>query len=84
MSKLTIDEFWKIKHQIDDEIQRLGWTKEKAKNHIYIVYRKSSRLSMTDEELLDFLSYLRSFSVAKSIPSVSTPKRRRRRRRGNL
>ena len=82
MNKLTIDEFWKLKHQIDDEIKRLGWTKEKAKGHIKTVYGKSSRLSMSDEELFDLLNYLRSFCSTKSIPSVSTPLRRRRKRRG--
>ena len=82
MKKLTIDEFWKLKHQIDDEIKRLGWTKEQAKNHIYIKYRKYSRLSMSDEQLFDLLSYLRSFCSTKSIPSVSSLNRKKRKRRG--
>ena len=81
MKKLTVDEFWEIKHQIDDEIKRIGWSKDRAKDYIKGVYDKSSRLSMTDEQLVDFLDYIRSFCPTKSIPSVSSSTRRNRRRR---
>ena len=81
MKKLTVDEFWEIKHQIDDEIKRIGWSKDRAKDYIKKVYNKSSRLSMTDEQLIDFLSHIRSFCPAKSISSVSNSARRDRKRR---
>lgn len=81
MNKFTGDEFWEVKHQIDDEINRLGWSKSKVKVHIKTVYGKSGRLSMTDEELLDLLRYLRSFCSVKSISRVSRPSRRERRKR---
>ena len=77
MKKLTIDEFWSIKHQIDDEVARIGWTKDQAKDYIKRAYNKSCRLSMTDEQLIDLLTYLRTLCPAKT----SSRKGRRRRRK---
>lgn len=81
MSKLTITEFWDIKHQIDDEATRLGWSKQKCKSHIKTVYGATSRLSMSDEDLLDLLQYLRNLSTTQIIPRVSSSTRRSKRRR---
>ena len=81
MKKLTVDEFWEIKHQIDDGIKRIGWSKAQAKDYIKGVYDKSSRLSMTDEQLIDFLNYIRSFCRTKSRPSVSSTRRKNTKRR---
>lgn len=81
MKKLTVTEFWDIKHQIDDEVDRLGWSKDKCKSHIKTVYGATSRLSMTDEDLIDLLNYLRNLTVSKIIPSVSRRKPRKRRGR---
>lgn len=79
--RLTITEFWDIKHQIDAEVERLGWTKEQCKSHIKTVYGANSRLSMSDEDLLDLLAYLRNLHSVKIIPRVSSRKAKKRRGR---
>lgn len=76
----TID-FWKIKHEIDSEIKRLGWSVAQCKNFLLWNYRKRSRLVMTDEELVDCLKKLRNINDVNIIPSVSSGKKARRRRR---
>ena len=84
MTKLTASQFWEIKHQIDDEVARLGWSKAKCKSHIKTVYGASSRLSMTDEQLFDLLAYLRNLSATQIVPSLSRPTRREKRRRRRI
>ena len=54
--------FWGIKHAIDTEVARLGWSKQKAKAYIQQRYHKNSRLYMSDEELLNLLQALRNLS----------------------
>ena len=57
-SKSLID-FWSLKHQIDDEIARLGWSKRHCTAYIVKRYGKISRLVMTDDQLIDLLEALR-------------------------
>ncbi|MDJ0594839.1 MAG: hypothetical protein QNJ72_33490 [Pleurocapsa sp. MO_226.B13] len=65
--KAKID-FWNLKHQIDDQAARLGWSKAKCKAYILETYGKDSRLKMTDDQLLDLLERLRTFnSRAKAV-----------------
>ena len=84
MKPLTEIEFWEIKHAIDDEVVRLGWSKQECIEFIQKRYRCRSRLVMRDVQLRDCLKYL------KGLPSLSTEsekeqerktRRRRRRRR---
>lgn len=42
----------------DEELQRLGWTNIKGRDHLIATYKKRSRQLLTDAELLDFLQYL--------------------------
>jgi hypothetical protein len=70
-------DFWATKHAIDDEVARVGWSKEKCIIHIKQRYRVRSRLSMTDEQLLHFLEHLRSLPLRRA----STQKLRTRSRR---
>ena len=74
MTPIAID-FWKLKHQIDDEIIRLGWTKDECISYIQQRYNKRSRLVMSDEEMISMRDELR---VIQPIDKV---KRRRRKRR---
>jgi phage tail tape-measure protein len=77
-----IDDFWRIKHQIDDEVARLGWSKARAKGHIEQVYRKSSRLVMSDEQLLHLLEYLQSLPTpTRNNTTSKTTSRKRKKRR---
>lgn len=44
----------------DAELQRLGWSNKKRRRHLKKTYGKQSRQQLTEEELLQFLSYLKS------------------------
>ena len=74
-------DFWAVKHAIDDEVARLGWSKEKCIVYITQRYKARSRLSMTDEELVHFLEHLRNLPSGKIIPTVSRDRRDRRKRK---
>jgi hypothetical protein len=66
---LTITEFWEIKKEIDREVDRVGWSKEKCIAYIYNRYHVRSRLAITDDQLIHFKAYLVSLpdkQVAKS------------------
>jgi len=49
---------------IDREMARLKWTKEQGRDYLIEKYNKRSRQLLTDEELLDFLSHLKSDQVS--------------------
>ena len=53
-------DFNAIKHQTDIELKRLGWTRDDGRNFLQRTYGKRSRLSLTDEQLLEFLQYLQN------------------------
>jgi hypothetical protein len=59
-TKMSNFDFWAIKHAIDDEVARLGWSKEKCIVYIQQRYNARSRLAMTDEQLTSFLNHLKS------------------------
>jgi len=42
------------------ELQRLGWNNQKGRDYLKQTYGKISRQYLTDEELLEFLEYLKS------------------------
>ncbi|NEU75996.1 hypothetical protein PI95_026445 [Hassallia byssoidea VB512170] len=44
----------------DVEIERLGWTKEQVREYLIKNYGKRSRVLISEEESLDFLTYLES------------------------
>lgn len=46
--------------QIEQEMERIHWTKEQGRDHLKQTYGKRSRQQLTDEELLDFLNYLKA------------------------
>ncbi len=49
-----------IKAETDIELKRLGWTSQEGRDFLVQNYGKRSRTFLTDEELKDFLKYLRS------------------------
>ena len=75
-------DFWATKYAIDDEIARLGWSKEKCIVYIQQRYNRRSRLTMTDEQLTSFLAYLRSLPTKENttVKLRSREERRKRRR----
>ncbi|MBW4521753.1 MAG: hypothetical protein KME16_18895 [Scytolyngbya sp. HA4215-MV1] len=54
--------------QIDTEMMRVGWTKEQGRDHLKKTYKKRSRQQLSDEELLDFLSHLKSLPSSSQTP----------------
>lgn len=57
---MTTFDFTEVIAQTNREMLRLGWTKEHGRNHLLVTYGKRSRTRLTDEELLEFLDYLKS------------------------
>ncbi len=53
--------------QIADEMERIGWSKTQGREHLRTTYSKQTRAELTDDELTDFLAYL------KSCPAANTP-----------
>ena len=51
-----------IKKEIDCNMQRLGWSEKKGKDYLIKRYGKSSRLNLTDAELIEFRGYLKKQS----------------------
>jgi hypothetical protein len=54
--------------QIDTEMMRVGWSKEQGRDYLKTTYKKRSRQQLSDDELLDFLSYLQSLPSAIETP----------------
>lgn len=52
--------FGEVIAQTDVEMQRLGWTTDRGREHLKKTYGKRSRFLLTELELLDFLQYLAS------------------------
>jgi hypothetical protein len=74
-------DFWGTKHAIDDEVARIGWSKEKCIVYIQQRYHARSRLAMTDEQLTLFLAYLRSLPTKeRTTQKLKTRDEKRRRR----
>lgn len=46
--------------QTSVELKRLGWNEVQGRTHLMATYGKRSRQQLTDEELLEFLDYLKS------------------------
>lgn len=72
--------FFALKHAIDDQIARLGWTKERAIVYIKDRYGVRSRLSMTNVQLQHLLITLANMSTPE-IREKSAKRSDRRRRK---
>jgi hypothetical protein len=46
--------------QIGAQIDRIGWTKKQGSTYLQDTYNKKTRVELTDEELFEFLDYLKS------------------------
>ncbi|MBD2187441.1 hypothetical protein [Pseudanabaena mucicola] len=49
--------------KIDVEMERLGWKKEQGRDYLVRTFHKKSRQQLTDAELLQFLSHLKSLAT---------------------
>lgn len=52
-------DFNDIKRLTDIEIKRLGWKKDQGKNYLMKKYGRPTRLHLTDDQILEFLTDLR-------------------------
>ena len=53
-------DYWDIIHQTDAEFKRIGWTIDDAKDYLDFAYGAKSRSQLNDQELLEFLSFLKN------------------------
>lgn len=56
--------------QIGTEIERIGWTKKQGSTYLQQTYGKKTRAELTEDELLEFLHYLKALP-SKGHPSMS-------------
>ena len=56
----NVIEWEQIKSEIDSNMKRLGWSKKQGKQYLIKRYGKTSRLHLTDAELIEFSNYLKS------------------------
>lgn len=75
--------FWKLKKQIDFEVDRLGWDTDTCKAYIWEHYQKKSRLVMNDAQLKHMICKLQLIESDKpsSREQRKTRKARRRKRK---
>ena len=72
MGEKTID-YNEVIYLVDKELNRIGWSKEKAINHIQFYYGVKSRMHLQDDQLLEFLEFLKAYKK----PSKFRPKVKR-------
>ena len=57
-------DYWDIIHQTDAEFKRIGWSIQDAKDYLKFAYDAKSRAQLNDQELLEFLSFLKNQATA--------------------
>ena len=57
-------DYWDIIHQTDAEFKRIGWSIQDAKDYLKFAYGAKSRAQLNDQELLEFLSFLKNQPTA--------------------
>ena len=61
MDETGVLDYNNIIYQIDTELNRIGWSKDKAIAHIQFFYGCKLRMHLKDEELLEFLEFLKAY-----------------------
>ena len=59
-------DFSEIIVKADLEMERIGWTINKGREHLIQTYGKIGRFLLTEEELLDFLQHLESIPTSQA------------------
>ena len=80
MATNKTNEFFALKQSIDDQVARLGWSKERCIVYTKDRYGVRSRSSMTNDQLKHLLQVLTKMPTPVSTKSSTKPDRRRRRR----
>jgi lipopolysaccharide biosynthesis protein len=81
MTTKDTTEFFALKHAIDDQVARLGWSKERCIVYIKERYGVRSRLSMTDEQLKHLLKTLSRLRIQPPSDKLNNRLDRRRRKK---
>ncbi len=53
-------EWSQIKEEIDSHMKKLGWSKKQGRQYLIKRYNKTSRLNLTDAELIEFNNFLKN------------------------
>lgn len=70
MGKKIID-YNEVIYLIDKELDRIGWDKEEAIAHIQFYYGVKSRMHLKDDELFEFLEFLKAIKKpSRFIPKI--------------
>ncbi|MDZ7964017.1 MAG: hypothetical protein RM368_03430 [Nostoc sp. DedSLP03] len=62
ITRISSEDLSRILAKTDVQMQRLGWTTERGREHLIKTYGKRSRTLLTEAELLDFRQYLASLA----------------------
>ncbi|MDZ8064993.1 MAG: hypothetical protein RMY64_05040 [Nostoc sp. DedQUE08] len=62
ITRISSEDLSQILAKTDVQMQRLGWTTERGREHLIKTYGKRSRTLLTEAELLDFRQYLASLA----------------------
>ncbi|MDZ8091699.1 MAG: hypothetical protein RMZ42_07130 [Nostoc sp. DedQUE05] len=62
ITRISSENLSQILANTDVQMQRLGWTTERGREHLIKTYGKRSRTLLTEAELLDFRQYLASLA----------------------
>ncbi len=75
MNEPKIFDYNDIIYQIDLELTRINWSVERAKEYLEFAYGTTSRVKLSDEELLEFLDFLKNYQVTSrfkiKLPQIS-------------
>ena len=78
MNEVKVFDYNDIIYQIDLELTRIGWSIEQAKDYLEFAYGVKSRVRLSDEELLEFLAFLRNYQVTSrfkiELPKIRLPR----------
>ncbi len=94
MDKTIVDayNFWDIIQELDERMKLLGWDTEQGKEYLSQTYNVRTRFRLNDEQLLEFLSFMRKLSsplenkrspIKKAEP-ISTAKKPKRNKQFKL
>ena len=65
-------EFQNTSCHISAEMQRIGWTTQQGREHLIKTYGKRSRSQLNDDQLLEFLNYLKSIGEAMQETNIKS------------
>ena len=62
-TEVVHEDFNEVMRSIDEQMRRLNWSRGEGKDYLIKTYGVKSRLKLTDEQLIEFLEYLRKKEI---------------------